>query len=1367
LWNSYANVSGFIFGTNNTGSWVNQTYTKFSTYYTSTSAWGSYTTTLDSTVGDVVQWEEWCNDTGNNWANTGLQSLTVTVTNTIGPTFGYVTTDNLIAGQKADITASIYDNVAVSMYVFSWNNTGSWANQTTSAFSSNPATFSGTLNSTVGNTVQIEVYANDTSNNWAVSSIFSFVLTNSSYDARIFSTGTEEATDYYFNSPMAGFYFRWNALYWFYVATGSPQIRCDSASSYNLCPEYSACVQPLWWEYKSYTYFDSLLNPSQGQGTTTVERNATDYSLVREDWTNALINQTMYMAFWSDRPYVWTYLLRMPLSNQTVFNTQTLYGFPSFMADLYYTSYNGTVVEYANTPIQALDQDVPLFAAINNGVATQYPWWAVYNSTINVTTGYIAVSATPNEQNDLAFSYTAWTADQFMETKLAWNENTAPTNELRNGEVMGLELLYFVHSGSPLSTGNINDTATQLYNTNVTSTNNVTPDMYSATNQRYGNEPAGSYFVVGVRGYNAYVANSISDFPNVYYIPYMANENNSEYTTYPFVGTDYDLPFYSNFNWAYDSSSQLLLDDRTVNEASNSTSQYSNWMTGMIEWNYTNQDVYEYVNAYLNSDKLLYYGNVTLNSDTYCLNCSFVFYNRQATAVQITTNEYDFRWNDPDYGPSGIYLKVNSGTSALVNGGVAILLANYSTPQLISAGTTFSYNFTIWGHSGNATSMTSFFTLEPLTYKDTFSNYYLSNSDVAFQTNGNYQVCEVTDAASSVSFMIYETSNSQTVPVYVYLNGRSVSALTLEGTNPSYTVSNGILSFNTTYACAYAFITLASGPETQPPSYSNVGYNTTLVNSPCLFHCQWQDNSGLSGYIFSTNNTGTWVNDTWVSMSSNPAWANVTKTLSSTGNLIIGYRWYCNDTSNNWGDTGIFTLTTISGGIPPTYSNIQVNTTIASNPCQFSSYWQDGAGLSGFIFSTNNTGTWVNDTYTGFAGLTGWANVTKTLNGTVGDVIGYQWYCNDTSNNWNLTGIQTLTTTYSAPPQYSNVSYSSTEQSSPCVFSSFWTDDQALGGYIFGTNVTGTWTNDTFSALSGQQGWANVTKTLPSVIGATVEFQYWCNDSQNQWTTTGLLYLVTTPGQPPAYSNVGYNSTIAGSTTLLSCYWQDTVGLSGFIFSWNGTGTWTNNTWIALGGTAGWSNVTKTLTSTVGSIIGFEWYCNDTDNNWNYTQIQTFTTTAAAQTAVFGKTSIGASPNTLPIGYVIACRFQAPANGTATQISAYIHGKYGAGQSEAMIYSDINGTPGSLLFESGQIALSTNWAWYNFSVNYKIQSGQYYWFAIFSSVEAQFTFDAGATKQQAAAWGWAFPSVPTNFNGIYGPIYANDADSIYVTYSPQ
>jgi len=104
------------------------------------------------------------------------------------------------------------------------------------------------------------------------------------------------------------------------------------------------------------------------------------------------------------------------------------------------------------------------------------------------------------------------------------------------------------------------------------------------------------------------------------------------------------------------------------------------------------------------------------------------------------------------------------------------------------------------------------------------------------------------------------------------------------------------------------------GPETAgdttPPTYNDVSYNATLAGQPCLFSCKWTDDTGLGGYIFSWNASGAWQNDTWSSFSANPDWANVTKTLPSQVGLVIGYRWYANDTSNNWNATTIFTLTT-------------------------------------------------------------------------------------------------------------------------------------------------------------------------------------------------------------------------------------------------------------------------------------------------------------------------------------------------------------------------------------------------------------------------------------------------------------------------
>jgi hypothetical protein len=209
-----------------------------------------------------------------------------------------------------------------------------------------------------------------------------------------------------------------------------------------------------------------------------------------------------------------------------------------------------------------------------------------------------------------------------------------------------------------------------------------------------------------------------------------------------------------------------------------------------------------------------------------------------------------------------------------------------------------------------------------------------------------------------------------------------------------------------------------------------------------------------------------------------------------------------------------------------------------------------------------------------------------------------------------------------------------------------------------------------------------------------------------------------------------------------------------------------NDTWAPLSGNPAWANVTKVLNSVVGAVVGFRWYCNNTDGNWNTTNTATLTTTSAIQPAVFGKTTIGATTNSVPVGYAFACRFQAPKNGTATLISAYIHGRYQSGRVEVMIYSDVNGAPGSLLFQSAEITLSSSWSWHNFTVNYNLEAGKYYWLAVFASVELQFRSDVGLTKQQAVAWGWTYPTVPSKFNANHGPSYASKADSIFITYTP-
>ncbi|MBU1028506.1 MAG: hypothetical protein KKF48_05670, partial [Nanoarchaeota archaeon] len=91
--------------------------------------------------------------------------------------------------------------------------------------------------------------------------------------------------------------------------------------------------------------------------------------------------------------------------------------------------------------------------------------------------------------------------------------------------------------------------------------------------------------------------------------------------------------------------------------------------------------------------------------------------------------------------------------------------------------------------------------------------------------------------------------------------------------------------------------------------------NNTIVGQSTLFSLLVNDETALhpnGAYIFSTNNTGIWINESAVLFSATPSWANVTKVLNSTSGLIIGYRWYLNDTVGNINNTEIFILTTTS-----------------------------------------------------------------------------------------------------------------------------------------------------------------------------------------------------------------------------------------------------------------------------------------------------------------------------------------------------------------------------------------------------------------------------------------------------------------------
>jgi parallel beta-helix repeat protein len=179
------------------------------------------------------------------------------------------------------------------------------------------------------------------------------------------------------------------------------------------------------------------------------------------------------------------------------------------------------------------------------------------------------------------------------------------------------------------------------------------------------------------------------------------------------------------------------------------------------------------------------------------------------------------------------------------------------------------------------------------------------------------------------------------------------------------------------------------------------------------------------------------------------------------------------------------------------------------------------------------------------------------------------------------------------------------------IYTNNWNTTRQTGTRIYspGTEIGGNyWTNSTGNGYSD--------------TCADADTDGFC-DNAYTLTTNNLDYLPLSDEYsaadttPPTYSLNSTNSTIAGTAVSHNLYWQDNVGLSGYIFSFdNCTGTLVNDTWVSITGTGNWSNVTKVINSTIGCTIRWCVYANDTSNNWNGTScLQPFSyiTTSAAQ----------------------------------------------------------------------------------------------------------------------------------------------------------
>jgi hypothetical protein len=256
--------------------------------------------------------------------------------------------------------------------------------------------------------------------------------------------------------------------------------------------------------------------------------------------------------------------------------------------------------------------------------------------------------------------------------------------------------------------------------------------------------------------------------------------------------------------------------------------------------------------------------------------------------------------------------------------------------------------------------------------------------------------------------------------------------------------------------------------------------------------------------------------------------------------------------------------------IPPTYSSNSTNTTVAGQPTLFSLNWADDA-LAGYIFQFCN-GTWNGTFCLGLSEifmhlpLGGWSNTT-----------GSSSYITDINRAWDEDNVQ-----YNDTMFFANMTSASTGANGYVTFTINHTGI-SLGYYVFYT-----WNESGATAPQSNLTILNFTSGSYDTINSTNGAFNWSTKSYNisssDYINNGGVSLRFTLSQ------------LGGSTGTAE------LDIGDIYIHRGNTSYWTNSSWSNFGGsTNAWSNVSKTVNSTIGANMSWCVYANDTSNNWNGT----------------------------------------------------------------------------------------------------------------------------------------------------------------------
>ena len=674
---------------------------------------------------------------------------------------------------------------------------------------------------------------------------------------------------------------------------------------------------------------------------------------------------------------------------------------------------------------------------------------------------------------------------------------------------------------------------------------------------------------------------------------------------------------------------------KNINLNTNSSSTYTLWLDSISNSNALtnitiNNKNTSSIGVYLLSSNFNTLNNVIVNSngttirtivlensDNNTINKStFNSYNSIYSVLVESSKDNNFTNNNLLSSGYTFYIYYSSTDNYFYNNTINATTSSAFESYLIGNNTYYLNNITE-SHKG--------FTMWDSNYNN-ISNNYITSSDVdegltssiILKSDSNYNEIHnniITSDSDNGIYLFgfpgtsndYNTINNNTIT----MTGVNHYGLNILGSSNNYIYNNNVLSDS------YALYTDAYVIDNQNNQIINGSYRTTgiydyyfedFVSSNYLINTNFTDSRNIyltSNSVFSYNNDSTtnfWINITpsttsgfthnLIELEQNEFKFNNTNLTSSVtlnyslSGLRSNTSYYVYNTSLSETSNPYIYTTNSSGNLPSfsikldgeTYINVKylnpilsdnsTNSTHVNSSILHSLKWADVNNMSGYIFSYNNN-----------------SSIRRTC---------YQ----ETANESTTCGVLN-TGSYYIEPYYFNINYTL-----PAYANRTESPWQVKHGNLSTYNITipdACWNNKLQLRI-----YSNNTDEIT---------QPYCYNS-TEWITIGTTSNVCSSGGGENYAN-SYEL-YDGSWTTFSSYkpangdWWFGGCNGAQVYEeamWWDVPELTNDTWVPMTGTLNWSNVTKTASSTIGDIIQWKVYANNSINLWSESEIYYYTTT--------------------------------------------------------------------------------------------------------------------------------------------------------------